>query len=247
MNGIVQKLRKVKVDSWLGACAAVLVVVLMIQGVGYARVRAMGSEFEEALLAHSAQPTREESRKVEDYEPIMGKGIFGKKRPPPAPKLFGLLDGSALMGGDPNKARLYELDADLPGGFKLVEISFNSVVVEREDKRETISLFPGLTDKVDAPRRPPRGRGPRRAEPAARPAEAAQAEEPPQEGGAAPPAESEYMTGGKMDWQKIGQEMEGLSDEERLQKWQDILQKLPAEQREQAQGAARKWMASQGA
>jgi len=161
MNGIVQKLRKVKVDSWLGACAAVLVVVLMIQGIGYARVRAMGSEFEEALRAHSATPAREESRKVEDYEPITGKGVFGKKQPPPAPKLFGLLDGSALMGGDPNKARLYELDADLPGGFKLVEISFNSVVVEREDKRETISLFPGLTDKVDAPRRPPPGRGPR--------------------------------------------------------------------------------------
>jgi len=161
MNDFIQKLRKVKVDSWLGACAGVLVVLLAVQGVAYVRVRAMGSEFADALLAQSAAPTRGESSKLEDYQSIMGKGVFGKKQPPPAPKLFGLLDGSALMGEEPNKVRTYELNADLPGGFKLVEIGFNSVVVEREDKRETIRLFPGLTDKVDAPRMPPPGRGPR--------------------------------------------------------------------------------------
>jgi hypothetical protein len=33
------------------------------------------------------------------------KGVFGQKQAPPPPKLFGLLEGSALMGDEPNKAR----------------------------------------------------------------------------------------------------------------------------------------------
>jgi len=83
------------------------------------------------------------------------------------------------------------------------------------------------------------------AEPSGLP-EAPAAEEAPQEGIAAPAAESEYMTAGQVDWQKIGQEMEGLSDEERGQKFQEILGKLPAEQREQVQEAARNWAGGQG-
>ncbi len=62
-----------------------------------------------------------------------------------------------------------------------------------------------------------------------------QAQQAAQEGGAEQAAGSEYMTDGRVDWRKIRQEMQGLSDEERTAKLQEILQKLPADQREQMQ------------
>jgi len=78
------------------------------------------------------------------------------------------------------------------------------------------------------------------------PAEAPQAEEAPQEGGAEAAADSEYMTEGALDWNKVRQQLEGLSEEERAQKLQAIIEKLPAEQREQMQARRRGGAGGQG-
>jgi multidrug efflux pump subunit AcrA (membrane-fusion protein) len=52
---------------------------------------------------------------------------------------------------------------------------------------------------------------------------------------------SEYMTNGQVDWQKISQEMEGLSPEEKRKKWEEIVAKLPDEQRKQLEEWGSKW------
>lgn len=66
-------------------------------------------------------------------------------------------------------------------------------------------------------------------------------EEPAEAQEVEPAAESEYMTGGEVNWMKIGQEMQGLSDEEKGEKWQEILNTLPEEQRKQLEDAAAQW------
>ena len=73
----------------------------------------------------------------------------------------------------------------------------------------------------------PSADAPEEAEQAEGPAEpAAQADTEDQAG-------SEYIVDGELNWPKIGAEMRGLSGEEMAKKWEEILQKLPPEHREQ--------------
>lgn len=58
---------------------------------------------------------------------------------------------------------------------------------------------------------------------------------------------SEYMTNGQVDWQKIAREMEGLSPEEKRKKWEEIVAKLPEEQRKQIEQWSGRWQHGQSA
>ncbi|MHC5034096.1 MAG: hypothetical protein ACYTFZ_03570, partial [Planctomycetota bacterium] len=65
--------------------------------------------------------------------------------------------------------------------------------------------------------------------------------EAPQEAETAEEPESAYVTDGQIDWMKIGQELRGLSEEERMKKWGEIVQKLPPDKRKEAEQAARRF------
>ena len=79
------------------------------------------------------------------------------------PQLFGILGQFAYLGPSLDQAEPYATGAELPGGFKLVEIGAGSVVIEREGERETLNVFPALDEPVSGGGRGPgRGRTPRR-------------------------------------------------------------------------------------
>jgi len=54
-------------------------------------------------------------------------------------------------------------------------------------------------------------------------------------------AASEYLVGGQINWAKIGQELQGLSPEEKARKFMEIISKLPEKQRKEALEFTKKW------
>ena len=140
-----------------------------------------------AKLLSSSEPSspgRSDVKELKEYQVILEKAHLGKKKPsggPKRPQLIGILGEQALIGNSPNDAKWYAVDAKLPGGYKLLEIHLNSVVLEKDGKKQTVAMFPELGAKPApaAPQPPekeelPRPPGPR--------AEEALAEQPPSTG-----------------------------------------------------------------
>ena len=176
MVGIIGKLRKFNLNLWLAAVAGAILILVIVQVVRYAGAGKLGEELVRASLSQEDSPGRSDVKELEKYQAVVEKGLFGKKEPPPGiPKLFGILGEFALLGNSANDAKRYEVGAQLPGNAKLVEIHLNSVVLEKDGKKQTITLFPELGAKTEPPPGPP---GPGRAPEDRRP------ERPPEAGAA---------------------------------------------------------------
>jgi len=141
---VIQKLRTLRPEALLAVCGGLLLVLLAAQGVRYEGARRLAAEFDAGLRVQDPAPADPKEDDKEQLKKLTEKGLFGKKPAPPQPKLFGILGASAMMGNDAKGAKLYEVDASLPDGSKLVEVQANAVVVERDGKRKTILLFPAL-------------------------------------------------------------------------------------------------------
>ena len=117
------------------------------------------------------RPTRDQAKLLEDYDPILEKGILGTKRtaPPPRPaELYGIMDDRALLGTSPGDAELYRAGDETPQGERIVEIGSDEVVLEKESVRRTVSVYEAVMTTPGGPGRPgPPGRpsGPQAASP----------------------------------------------------------------------------------
>ena len=140
-----QGMRKLSLDSWLMVSAGVLVLLLLVQVVRYARAGSAHGLLVEADSS-KAPPAREEPELAEKYGVITEKGAFGKpkKSSPPKLQVFGILGKSAWLGTSAKDAKPYEIGAEVPGGDKLIEIHLNSVVLEKGEKKRTLTVFPEL-------------------------------------------------------------------------------------------------------
>ena len=165
MAGLIGKLRKLSLDSWLLTIGSIFVVLLLLQAVRYAWTRKLGAELIEASLLRTASPGRPDVKELKEYQIILEKAHLGKETSsaPKQPQLFGILGESALMGNSPKDIKPYAVGAQLPGGFKLLEMHLNSVVIEKDGKKQTIVLFPELGAKPGPPApQPPAGQEPPR-------------------------------------------------------------------------------------
>jgi len=160
VTAILRTLRRIGAGGWLLGLAGVLIVLLGLQGIGYARMDRLAVSVEDLRAPKAVE--RAEIPAVDDYLPIGHKGHFGKEKKP-TPKLFGVLGDEALIGMSQKDAKFFSVDAALPGGCKLVEIRPSSVVVEREGEEETLELWPDMNKPGRArPRRPHPPPGPHR-------------------------------------------------------------------------------------
>ncbi len=136
-------LKKWETERYLEVLLAVLAVLLLFQGVrGVSAMIQAGTVLRSLEESNAAPPKRAVSDGVEPYRAMLDKGTFGRVPGKQPLKVFGILGDSALIGSDPNSAKLYSINAELPGGEKLVEIGPNSVVLENEEKEHTLTVFP---------------------------------------------------------------------------------------------------------
>ena len=136
-------LKEWETERYLEVLLAVLVVLLLFQGVrGVSAMIQTGTVLRSLEDTNAAPPKRAASDGVEPYKAMLDKGTFGRVPGKQPLKVFGILGDSALIGPDSNKVKLYSIGADLPTGEKLVEIGPNSIVIEKEEKKSTLTVFP---------------------------------------------------------------------------------------------------------
>ncbi len=217
MVEVLEKVRKLGLNRWLAAAAGVLLVLCIIQLIRWTGARNLGKDLIRASLRQATALERSDVKDLEQYKPIIEKYHLGKKKKPPGlPKLFGILGESALFGNSPKDIKPYAVDAELPGGWKLVEISLGSVELEKDGEKKTITVFPELAAKPGPPvPQPPPGKAPPTAKappPEAKPAEA-RVERPPEPGGEAglpAPDEGIAIESGEIRARKATEEAEQL-------------------------------------
>ena len=126
----------------------VLIVLLAIQGLRVA-VPVLRAE----LLLRSAAATVEEKTRekfrdpLEQYNPILEKGVLGVPPQEQPPQLFGVLGTVALIGGAPEQVQEYSEGGVLPSGEKVIHIGVDSVELEKDGQKQTLSVFPDLKRK----------------------------------------------------------------------------------------------------
>ncbi len=139
------KLKEWGPDQGLIVLAVVLAAFLAIQGVrfGFTGFRA-ASLAESIKRSADPLPKRDGADDLERYDSIPEKGVLGKGGPkgPPPVQLFGIIGNAALLGTSPGDAKPYEAGASVPGGEKLIEVRTTEVVLEKEEKKRTLSVFP---------------------------------------------------------------------------------------------------------
>jgi hypothetical protein len=151
--------RRVKWRLYLRLTAGALMVLLLAQALGYSRLPRLQSDTLATGTEELEMTRREEAPAVDDYLKAVTGGCFGLKGKPPKPQLFGILGDSALIGQSQGNADFFVVGADLPGGFKLVEVQANAVVIERDGSKETLTLFGDLGDGLKVVPPPDAGSG----------------------------------------------------------------------------------------
>ncbi len=174
----IAKLQEIGTDRFLAMLAAFLVLLLLVQGLRYGCAARLGKGLAQSLASSSEmQAKRGEVKDLKGYDGIVQKGILGKVSKKASQTLFGILGDSALFGTSAKDAKPYKVGAEIPGGEKIVEVSLDEVVLEKDGKQRTVKVFPD----VKAGSKP--GSGPKPPEPPegapAKPA--AEAAEPPAE------------------------------------------------------------------
>ncbi|MCP4644727.1 MAG: hypothetical protein GY851_30075 [bacterium] len=149
LQALITRARRWGPERWLTLVLVVLAALVVLQGLRYA-----GTMFGARGLAASAKkagaapPERDSGQAVEDFEPLVKKGIFGKGPPqPPGMKLFGIIGNEALLGPDPSKAKPVPVGGTAPTGEKVVEVNADSVVVEKDGNKKTLKVFPDFKPK----------------------------------------------------------------------------------------------------
>lgn len=167
MDKAFAKLRQLSVDSWLAILTCVLGILLVLEMGSCLSAASLGQRVIEASVESKPAVSREEVSDVKEYEVLTEKGHFGKKQSPPKLRLFGVLGDSALIGQSDRDAKPYSEGAKLPDGSKLVEIKLDSVVVEKDEKKQTMEVFANVPEQGGNRHRgqhhggPPTPRGPR--------------------------------------------------------------------------------------
>ena len=166
MERVLERLRQFGVNSWLAVCASIMAVIFVMQIISLLSAEGLGQRVIEASVEPKPAVSREEVADLKEYEVLTEKGHFGKKQKPPQLRLFGVLGDSALLGQSDRDAKPYSEGASLPGGGKLVEVKFDSVIVEKDGKKKTMEVFTHMPSshggRPSASRRhgPPPERGP---------------------------------------------------------------------------------------
>ncbi|MCC6697302.1 MAG: hypothetical protein IT365_16860 [Candidatus Hydrogenedentes bacterium] len=163
MNAHVQTvltaLRKRRPEEYLLVFAAILILLVLTQGVRCGATLVGTSGLLRSLEAINAPPARAiDEKAATKYEVILSKGILGrvvKDAGAQQLRVFGILGKTVLMGSSPENIKPYELDAEVDGGEKLVKIENASVILEKDGKQRTLEVFP----KEGSPA-PDQGKGP---------------------------------------------------------------------------------------
>ncbi len=153
-----KKLKDIGTEKLLTWLLAVLLVFVLAQGVRYVGVRLLARGLTKSIEdTGGLLPGRDAANSLEKYNAILEKGIIGtaNKKGAPAAKLFGIMGSSALLGASADKSKLFSLGDEIPGGEKIVEISANKVVVEKEGNKRTLTVFPDMKKKKGKAEGPP--------------------------------------------------------------------------------------------
>lgn len=138
-------LKKWETERYLEVLLAVLVLLLLVQGVrGLSAMIQAGSVLRSLEESNAPPPKRARNDGVQEYRAMLEKGTFGRAPGEQPLGVFGILGDSALLGLASDSVEPYGIGAELPGGEKLVEIGPNSVVLEKEGERRTLTVFPEL-------------------------------------------------------------------------------------------------------
>ena len=136
-------LRRWEAERYLEVLLAVLVALLLVQGVrGLSATIQAGSVLRSLEESNAPAPKRVGNDGGQEYRVMLEKGTFGRAPGDQPLKVFGILGDSALLGTESNNVKPYGIGAELPKGEKLVEIGPNSVVLEKEGERRTLTVFP---------------------------------------------------------------------------------------------------------
>lgn len=175
-------------DRLLMALSVLLVALLLVQGVRYLLTGRYERSVLKSLTEKSAgPPERDKAKTAQEYEDaVMGHGMLGSPAAKPQIKLWGVLGDSALFGASGENAQPSKVGETISSGEKVVEIRPNEVVLEKDGKRRTETLFDELKPAKEEPKPPAQPA------PAAPPKEEAkpakdELKQPPQPEGAAPP------------------------------------------------------------
>ena len=145
-------LRRWETDRYLEVLLVVFVLLLLVQGVrGLSATILAGSVLRSLEESNAPPPKRAGNDGAEEYKAMLEKGTFGKSPGEQPMKVFGILGDSALLGPESNNVKSYGVGAELPEGEKLVEIGPNSVVLEKEGERRTLTVFPELAASPGKP------------------------------------------------------------------------------------------------
>ncbi|MBN2309839.1 MAG: hypothetical protein JXR94_12760 [Candidatus Hydrogenedentes bacterium] len=151
----VQKARALVKDIGPDRCLLALLVVVaalfLLQGVRYGVNAIRAGRLIAALEEYTGTPPgRKDAQPIEYYNAIYEKGVLGKgPQPPPPAKVFGILGDTALVGTEPDKAKPFQVGAEIPGGEKIIEIRPNEVVFEKDGKQRIATVFPGGDKKPE--------------------------------------------------------------------------------------------------
>lgn len=157
-----------------------LMILLLVQVVRYVGAKRLGRELVQVWETPAAAQ-RVPGKDLKDYQKITETGHLGSKKKPKSAQLFGILGEVALIGSSPADAKPFAVGAQVPGGEKLVEIRLNEVVLEKDGKRRTVTLFdPNLPTKPGRPH--PTSPTPKPGPPARRTSPGAESAAPPPTG-----------------------------------------------------------------
>lgn len=145
-------LRKWETERYLEALLAVLVLLLLVQGLrGLSTTIQAGSVLRSLEESNAPSPKRSAGDGAEEYAAMLEKGTFGRAPDQQPLKVFGILGNSALLGPTAESVKPYAVGAELPQGEKLVEIGPNSVVLEKEGEKRTLNVFPEFSKSKAKP------------------------------------------------------------------------------------------------
>lgn len=148
-------------DRCLRAAVLVLAALLVLQGGRYLFAGHSARALAQRVKTIAATPERSDRKPFTEYAAILDKGLIGKKESgrggaPPPLNVYGVLGNKALVGGSPNDATLVEVGKPLPNGETLAEVTPTGIVLEKDGKKRTQTVFPslGTSDTPKAPEPP---------------------------------------------------------------------------------------------
>lgn len=124
---------------------SVLIALLVLQGLRVALPAARAEWLLRAAAAEAPAKDREKFREpLDKFNAILEKGVLGVPPREAPPQLFGVLGNVALIGGAPEQVQELSEGATLPNGEKVVHIGVESVELEKDGQKRTLTVFPDM-------------------------------------------------------------------------------------------------------